>query len=102
MCYRQGPLCMDFEIESDILKALLLGECDGKYPAGIGISFRRRIRSISDAPDTRTFSQLRSWNYEKLKGNRSHQCSIRLNKQYRLIVEIEDQVVVVKGIEDYH
>jgi proteic killer suppression protein len=46
--------------------------------------------------------------FEKLKGNRSHQYSLRLNDQWRLIVEIEERsgsnnnVCVVKGIEDYH
>lgn len=44
--------------------------------------------------------------FEKLKGRRAHQRSMRLNKQRRLIVEIEEEeggnVLVVKGIEDYH
>jgi len=48
----------------------------------------------------------RGLNFEKLKGKRAHQRSIRLNDQWRLIVEIEEEddgnVLVVKGIEDYH
>ncbi|MBX6316083.1 MAG: type II toxin-antitoxin system RelE/ParE family toxin [Isosphaeraceae bacterium] len=44
--------------------------------------------------------------FEKLKGNRSHQRSMRLNRQWRLIVEIKASnprnIIVVVGIEDDH
>jgi proteic killer suppression protein len=46
--------------------------------------------------------------FEQLQGNRSHQHSMRLNKKWRLIVEFEkrpgpnNNVCVVKGIENYH
>ena len=97
---------MDYEIEDKDLLALLQGEGDGAYPAGIGIVFRRRIRTIADAPNEQTLRQLRSWNLEKLKGNRSHQYSARLNRQYRLIIEFEERdgtrTIIIKGIEDYH
>jgi len=49
---------------------------------------------------------MRSLNFERLKGKRNHQCSFRINDQWRLIVEIEKQddgnVVVIINIEDYH
>lgn len=48
---------------------------------------------------------MKSLHYEKLKGKRSHQRSMRLNDQFRLIVEIEEangRTVVVISIEDYH
>lgn len=42
----------------------------------------------------------RSLNFEKLKGNRSGEMSIRLNKQFRLIFqEIEDNLVQLEVIE---
>jgi proteic killer suppression protein len=41
-----------------------------------------------------------------LKGNRSSQHSMRLNKQWRLIIEFEgvvpNKLVAVISIEDYH
>lgn len=44
--------------------------------------------------------------YEKLKGNRSGQHSMRLNSQFRLILRIEGdtatKTVVIMAIEDYH
>lgn len=48
----------------------------------------------------------KSLHFEKLKGNRTHQHSIRLNERWRLIIELEGEAshrtVVVVSIEDYH
>ena len=64
------------------------------------------MQMIRDAESIQTFYALKSLHFEKLKGNRSHQHSMRLNQQFRLIVELEQttqgQVVVVIDIEDYH
>ncbi|MCH7546626.1 MAG: type II toxin-antitoxin system RelE/ParE family toxin [Planctomycetes bacterium] len=97
---------MDFEIRYGKLRLLRDGHGDNNYPPGIGKLFRRRLQTIDAAPDERTFYQLQSLHYEKLKGDRSHQKSMRLNKKYRLILEIEDRdegnKVHVIDIEDYH
>ena len=48
---------------------------------------------------------MKSLHYEKLKGRRAHQRSMRLNDQFRLILEIEivnDRTIVVVSVEDYH
>jgi proteic killer suppression protein len=78
----------------------------GGYSAAIVRTFRMRMQTIRAAPDEREFYALKSLHYEKLKGKRSHQRSMRLNNQYRLILEIEKDprgnVVVVIDIEDYH
>jgi toxin HigB-1 len=64
------------------------------------------MQVIRAALDERDFYALKSLRYEKLKGRRGHQHSMRLNDQFRLIVEYEgtgpDKTVVVVGIEDYH
>lgn len=76
------------------------------YPAGIVTVFRKRIQTIGAATDERTFYTLKSLRFEKLKGNRSHQYSMRLNDQWRLILELEgkgpNKVVAIVAIEDYH
>lgn len=85
-------------------------ETDPNYDAGYGQAivraFRRRMQAIRAAEDERTFYQFKSWRCEKLKGDRAHQHSIRLNDQWRLIVEIEKKrpknTLVVISIEDYH
>ena len=68
--------------------------------------FRKVMAVIRAAMDERDLHEMRSLNFEKLKGNRAHQHSLRLNKQWRLIVEIAPakpkNVIVVVGIEDYH
>jgi toxin HigB-1 len=79
---------------------------DGGYAAGIGSAFRKRMQTIIAAVDERTFYNLRSLRFEKLKGKRSHQYSMRLNDQWRLVLELEgkgaDKVVAIISIEDYH
>ena len=85
-------------------------ETDPDFDAGFDIAivrrFRRTMQFIRAAPDERTFCQMKSLHYEKLKGKRSHQRSMRLNDQWRLILEIEQQedgkLVVIVSIEDYH
>ena len=69
-------------------------------------AFRKRMQLIRAAKDERDLRAQKSWRFEKLEGARSHQYSIRLNDQFRLIVEIEgsspDRTIVVVSIEDYH
>jgi plasmid maintenance system killer protein len=59
-----------------------------------------------EAVDERDLIAVRGNNFEKLKGNRSHQYSMRLNDQWRLILEIKTaspkNIVVVIDIVDYH
>ena len=61
---------------------------------------------IDSAPDERTLYDLKSLHFEKLKGKRKHERSLRLNKQWRLIVEVlkdsEGNYLLIKDIEDYH
>jgi toxin HigB-1 len=79
---------------------------DGGYSPGVGKSFRQRLQFITDAQDERDFFAWRSLRFEKLKGNRSNEYSMRLNDQWRLILsfqgEAPNKTVIVRGIEDYH
>jgi proteic killer suppression protein len=85
-------------------------ESDAAYSGGwtdlIVSAFRKRMQAIRSAPDERVFFAMRSLHFEKLKGARSHQYSMRLNDQWRLILEFEGKgegkVVAVISIEDYH
>ena len=68
--------------------------------------YRKRIQMIEGAEDERDFYSFKSLHFEKLSGARSHQHSMRLNDQWRLILEIEPgtpkNTIVVASIEDYH
>lgn len=72
----------------------------------VASAFRRRMQVIRAATDERDIAAIRGNRFEKLKGDRSHQYSIRINDQYRLILEFEgdgrDKVLIVVGVEDYH
>lgn len=64
------------------------------------------MQQIRAAADERDFHKQRSLKFERLKGSRAHQHSMRLNNQWRLVLEFEakgpEKVVVVVDIEDYH
>ena len=69
-------------------------------------AFRKRMQQIRAFRDERDFLTIRSLNFEKLKGNREGQHSIRLNLQWRLILEIRGnhpcKVIGIIEIVDYH
>lgn len=82
---------------------------EGGYTHGLGPNivkaFRKVMQAIVAATDERDFYGLKSLHYKKLKGSRSHQRSMRLNQQFRLIVELvqqDDKLVLIVAIEDYH
>jgi proteic killer suppression protein len=97
---------MDVRFQDGSLDSLEVEPGDGGYPAGVTRAFRIRLAMIRAAPDERDFHALKSLHYEKLKGPRKHQRSMRLNDQQRLVIEAQgdapNSVVVVVGIEDYH
>ena len=85
-------------------------ETDLQFTAGFDRptvkGFRKTMQVIRAAPDERDFYALKGLHFEKLEGARSHQRSMRITKQWRLIVELHgeapNKVVRVIGIEDYH
>jgi proteic killer suppression protein len=85
-------------------------ETDSGYSAGyadaVVKAYRKAMQHIRAASDERTFYARRSFRFEKLKGNREGQYSMRLNDQWRLIVELQGEapkkIVHVVEIADYH
>lgn len=85
-------------------------ETDAGYSARFGgavvKAFRKRMQQIRAATDERVFWAHRALNFEKLKGDREGQHSMRLNDQWRLIVELRGdapkKTVHVIEITDYH
>lgn len=79
---------------------------DAGYSAAIVTAYRKRIQMIRAANDERVFRELKSLHFEKLKGDRAGQYSMRLNNQWRLIITFKEKspskIVVVISIEDYH
>lgn len=77
-----------------------------RYGESVVRSFIQKMAIIRAVTSERELGNFKSLHYEKLKGERKHQRSIRLNDQFRLILENEKDeqgnVLVVITIEDYH
>jgi len=78
----------------------------GGFAPAVVRGFRKAMQAIRAAHDERDLYASRGLGFEKLKGQRAHQCSLRLNKQWRLILELKDskkqRKVWIVSIEDYH
>lgn len=77
-----------------------------KLPTAVVRAYRKRLQAILAAVDERDLAAARGNRFEKMKGKRRHQHSIRLNDQYRLIVELTKASsrtkICLVAIEDYH
>ena len=76
------------------------------FQAAVVKGYRKAMQFIRNAADERDFYAMRGLRFEKLKGNRQGQFSLRCNDQYRLIIELhgkgERKKVRVIEIVDYH
>ncbi len=99
---------MKVEFHTARMKKLATDDAyDGGFPREAVEKYRQRVSLIEAASDEREFYALGSLHYEKLKGKRKHQRSMRLNSQWRLILEKREAkdgtaVIRVVSIEDYH
>jgi proteic killer suppression protein len=98
---------MDVEFANEELKQLETDkDFTADYPREIVKGFRKRMQAIRSALDERDLRAIKSNHFEKLKGSRGHQHSIRINKQMRLVFEIQPGVpkntIRIIEIEDYH
>jgi len=100
---------MDVDFQDPDLRRL---EVDPRFNANLSgvlvTAYRKKMQVIRAAADERDLHKLRSLNFEKLKGGRKGQYSIRLNDQYRLVFKFglgnphRGKTVVILAIEDYH
>ena len=85
-------------------------EVDPEYsmglPEAVVKAYRKRLQLIRAALDERDFRGLKSLHYEKLRGDLDGHRSMRLNDQYRLILEIceteTEKIVRILAVTDYH
>jgi len=97
---------MNFRFVDTELEALHktgTGPASRRFPEAVTKSFMRLLAEIEAATDERDLRLLRSWRFEKLQRG---DYSMRLNDQFRLIFdkasEEGSQILIIKGIEDYH
>ena len=77
-----------------------------KLPIAVIRSARKKLVMLRAATDDRTLRNWKGLHYEKLKGDRDGQRSIRLNDKYRLVFALDNDAdpkkVTILAIEDYH
>jgi toxin HigB-1 len=87
-------------------RLFLQGEGAELLPENVVRRFLFVMEFIRDAQDERIFYMAKSFQTEKLHGDRTGQFSVRLNKQFRLCFEIhKDQngnIIYILEIVDYH
>ncbi len=99
---------MNFRFNTpDLQKWAVCGEKEKTgFPHEVIKAYRKRLIAIQAAKDENDLRAVKGNHFEKLQGSRSHQYSLRLNDQWRLIVEVEgsnpQKTILVVGIEDYH
>ena len=69
-------------------------------------AYRKKINYLANAVDDRDLRQMKSLHLEKLSGDRKGTSSIRLNNQYRLILnfrtDIDGRTVIVLELSDHY
>jgi proteic killer suppression protein len=77
-----------------------------QLPVPVIKSARRKLTVLRAAIDDRSLRNWKSLRYEKLKGNREGQRSIRINNQYRMVFSLDEDAdpptITILSIEDYH
>ena len=77
-----------------------------RLPVSVIQSARRKLTVLRAAIDDMSLRNWKSLHYEKLKGDREGQRSIRVNEKYRMIFELDEktdpQTIKILAIEDYH
>ena len=98
---------MEVSFKDDFLARLEIdGSFTNSYPPSLVKAFRKKLQAIRSAVDERDFRHMKSWHFEKLKGKRKSQHSVRLNKRFRLVFKLKDsgeeKNVEIIEIENYH
>ena len=69
-------------------------------------AFRKKVGFLAQAESDSDLRNYKALHFEKLRGGRAGQYSIRLNRQWRLILRIETdaegRLLVIVEIVDYH
>jgi proteic killer suppression protein len=98
---------MDPEFADDDLDRLETDpKFSGDHPQAVVRGFRKAMQAIRAATDLRDLYATRGFRMERLQGKRQHQHSMRLNDQWRLIIEVVEKgaarKIKIVRIEDYH
>ena len=98
---------MDVEFADKTLASI---ESDDPSPTRLPVpvikAARRKLVALRAATDDRALRNWKSLHYEKLKGDREGQRSIRVNEKYRIVFTLDNDSTpkraIILAIEDYH
>lgn len=98
---------MRFEFKARDLRLLYTEEKDAhRYPPDVVDGFFEVMSIIDSARNENEIRAFKHLHFEKLRGKRSNQYSLCLNKQFRLIIQIEKddhgKLLWIIEIVDYH
>lgn len=100
---------MRFRFRSPKLQQLYEAEADARhYPPEVVNGFFEAMSVIKAAADERDLYALKGFHFEKLQGQRGKagERSLRLNKQWRLIVKVEQdsqgKLILILDIEKHY
>ena len=97
---------MDVRFKRTRIERLYFGNRGAeRYGEPVAQAFFEAMAVLKAARDERDIYALKGFQFEKLRGNRAGQHSIRLNKQWRLVFEIrrdDGKYLLIIDIEDYH
>ena len=99
---------MDIEFQDPELDRLAFDETYvGNWSPALVRAYRRRINQITQAPHQQVLYAFKGLRLEKLKkGKMRGRYSMRINDQYRLILQFAKKngkdAVILSKIEDYH
>jgi proteic killer suppression protein len=81
-------------------------EYNGRLGLNVASAFQTLMLNIRAADNENDLRAMKSLHFEKLKGKRQHEYSMRVNKQFRLIFQIEKvdrrNQLVITDLEDDH
>lgn len=78
------------------------GELSRKLPVDIQRTARRKLLYLNDAEGLQDLQTVPGHRFEKLKGDRAGQYSIRINDQWRICFEWRDDKAWNVEVVDYH
>lgn len=98
---------MEIEFADESLALLETDDAgETRLPVAVIRSARKKLVMLRAVPDDRTLRNWKGLHYEKLKGDRAGQRSIRLNDQFRMVFVLDNEAdpkrVTILAVEDYH
>lgn len=91
---------MKVSFGDDYLLVLYQGTPPGKpkYQEVVVKQFRKTVRFLQTASDTKQLREFRSLNFEALSGKWEGYYSVRVNRKYRLIITVLDEEVQISEV----